>query len=158
MTAASELKSAAVVQIETRKRKTQSHTEDQKATRNTVSAINSAAKQAAKQEAPKQEAPKHAVAETESTEVQIEAVRGSTTATVTESVTRATSLVVLATAKNATSGSTAARHTGAASLRATRLPVSVFSKNSPVFLTIQQNPVRLRQIDAGVVFARGSRG
>ena len=154
MTAASELKSAAVVQIETRKRKTQSHTEDQKATRNTVSAINSAAKQ----EAPKQEAPKHAVAEKESTEVQIEAVRGSTTATVTESVTRATSLVVLATAKNATSGSTAARHTGAASLRATRLPVSVFSKNSPVFLTIQQNPVRLRQIDAGVVFARGSRG
>jgi hypothetical protein len=107
MTAASELKSAAVVQIESRKRKTPS----QKATSKTaVKAVE-----------------------------KVEARPGSTTAS-------ATTKVASASAEIATSGSTAARHSKAASIQATRLPVSFFSQNSPVFPTIQQNPVALRPV------------
>ena len=137
MTAASELKSAAVVQfeglksLESRKRKTRSHTESQ----NAVKVVK-------------------AVKTIEAVE-QAEAKSGSTTATVTKPVTTTTSTVVCVsvpasgsasplTAGKATSGSTAAFHSRAASIQATGLPVSVFSKNSPIFPTIQQNPVTLR--------------
>jgi hypothetical protein len=73
------------------------------------------------------------------TEKEVEAQTGSTTAT-------ATNKVVSASAEKVTSGSTAATNSTAASLQATRLPVSIFPTNSPLFLTSQQNPVLSRAI------------
>ena len=122
MTAASELNSAAVVQIESRKRKTRSPKADQKATSKTaVKAVQAVQG------------------------IQIEARSGSTTATVTRQVTMTTPTVGFRSAK-ATSGSTAALHSKAASLQATRLPVSVFPRIRPFVPAIQRNPVKLRRV------------
>src|SRR5688572_27271872 len=66
---------------------------------------------------------------------------GSTTASATKAVAALHDSSVQA--ENATSGSTAAKHFRAASMWATRLPVSFFSKNSPLFIRTQQNPVPL---------------
>jgi len=119
MTAASELESAAVVEVEGRKRKTE--TRKNEAGKTAVKAVQ------------KVEAQVVQVVQV----VQLSARKGSTTATVTQRVTPATTRVASATAENAT-------FNNAASLRASGLPVSVFSKSSRLFPTIQQISVRFR--------------
>lgn len=120
MTAASELKSAAVVKRKTGKTPTnQTQAVSKTAVRNAVEVA---------------------------LEVEVREVRearsnkpGSTTASATQEV-------AVAQAVNVTSGSKAASDIRAASIRATRLPVSVFSQNSRFTPNTQQNPVPLWQI------------
>ena len=129
MTAASELKSAAVVELERKTSKTEG----------------AVSKTPVKTDAVKKDAVKAVQART-----------GSTTATVTDAVTTSTTQVASATAEKARSGNTAATSFykavsaleaesafNAASMQATRSPVSVFFKHSLASPTTQQNPSSL---------------
>lgn len=134
MTAASELKSAAVVEKESRKRKTPGQKNEVVAVKVCNSAV--VVKEAV------EEAVKEAV---------LTARNGSTTAGATESVASATAEK----AAFVTSGSTAATTSTAASMQATRLPVSVFSKNFRIFPAFQLNRVAPRPVSPGLFACAG---
>jgi len=145
MTAASELKSAAAVvrkeleeregRVESRKRKTPGQKKfERKEYVKSKTAVTVQAVQAS------QEDLVNAVKEVAQA---IDETAGSMTASATKTVASAS-------AEHATSGSTAARLSGAASMQATRLPVSVFFQNSRIFPTIHQNPVAPRHSMPGL--------
>lgn len=159
MTAASELKSAAVVQLdratdESRKRKTPSQKEVQNAVEVAKNAVNEVVEIKAVSVGQavtdvRNEAGRTASRKTRETheEVEVEqvhAAHGSTTAGATQTVAAA----------NETSGSSAATASKAASMQAIRLPVSVFFKKSRIFPAIQnreslRHPVPGRLARAG---------
>lgn len=154
MTAASELKSAAVVQKVVQKVVRKDRAIDESRKRKTPSQkVVEAVKKEAKAEEVKAVAvskevtdkrneacrtvstkPGNQASRTNEEVKQVSAANGSTTAGATQTVAAAYE----------TSGSSAATASKAASMQATRLPVSVFFKNSRIFPTIQQNRVSLR--------------